>query len=884
MQMNNGNSTPRLQCTPGITRPALRASDGDNRVTQTVDGDSHITSTAYDGNGRVTLTTDGNTHTHQSQYDKAGRMTATVDGSNHTTQMQFDPAGNKTAVIDPNTHTSQYGFDELNRLTQVTDPDSNTTTCSLDAAGRATKVVSPAPTPFTTTHSFDGNGQITRLTTQDGGIVNYSYDGAGRKLTDGNGTFTYDGRGHILTATSPLGTGTASYAFSYDPAGRLTNVTEPFTLTLSYAYDNAGNQTQVIDSLGGTTSSTYDSDNFLTQRTYQGQTQTFRFDFVNNKEGWNTTLSRYNDLGGNTLVAKSVYGYDSVGQVTSLLSTDRNGATINKFVFSLDSADRVTSETDTQYGATTTTSYTYDSAGQLLPSGTQTYTYDPNGNRTGGNSGYVVTTGNQMTADLSWTYSYDGEGNLEEKDKIGSHEKWKYTYNPSNELTEVKHYDNNGSLTLTVDYTYSAFGEQIEEDVNGTPFTEFALDGWNSNMASPTGNENINVWARLDQNNHLITRYVWGDRVDQQLARIDFTPATPYWTLQDRLGSIRDVINNSGGVDDIQYDAFGNITAETQGGSAYRGWYAYSGREYDTEINLQYNHARWYDSFSGRWISQDPLGFDARDSNLYRYVNNGPTIATDPTGLDFIAVGNRAVSGSLDKGGHYSLAYFQSTDKNVVARIDNLNRERKGRTHVVTDAGCLEYPELKYPEFIDGPPARVFNNVGKVAITKKLAGMELLGDFGWRAPTLYYGTGILNFASGRYWKQTDVWISLIKYEEKAEFYYPVFDGTDAEVKATWEKMVAFAASYKYAEQTDKKNGEFSGTFKNWPLSVYAILGTNSRTFVVQTLKHVGLTLSRTNDAYWNPGDNEPNPITSGDGTSFGAWRYSNVPGKEPTRR
>jgi hypothetical protein len=30
----------------------------------------------------------------------------------------------------------------------------------------------------------------------------------------------------------------------------------------------------------------------------------------------------------------------------------------------------------------------------------------------------------------------------------------------------------------------------------------------------------------------------------------------------------------------------------------------------------------------------DPLGFDAGDSNLYRYVKNGPTNATDPSGLE----------------------------------------------------------------------------------------------------------------------------------------------------------------------------------------------------------------------------------------------------------
>src|SRR5262249_46321335 len=45
------------------------------------------------------------------------------------------------------------------------------------------------------------------------------------------------------------------------------------------------------------------------------------------------------------------------------------------------------------------------------------------------------------------------------------------------------------------------------------------------------------------------------------------------------------------------------------------------------------NRARYYDPTTQRWLSQDPLGFDAGDSNLYRYVNNAPTGATDPSGL-----------------------------------------------------------------------------------------------------------------------------------------------------------------------------------------------------------------------------------------------------------
>src|SRR5262249_50746993 len=35
----------------------------------------------------------------------------------------------------------------------------------------------------------------------------------------------------------------------------------------------------------------------------------------------------------------------------------------------------------------------------------------------------------------------------------------------------------------------------------------------------------------------------------------------------------------------------------------------------------------------GRWISEDPLGFRAGDTDLYRYVQNEPTVATDSSGL-----------------------------------------------------------------------------------------------------------------------------------------------------------------------------------------------------------------------------------------------------------
>lgn len=51
-----------------------------------------------------------------------------------------------------------------------------------------------------------------------------------------------------------------------------------------------------------------------------------------------------------------------------------------------------------------------------------------------------------------------------------------------------------------------------------------------------------------------------------------------------------------------------------------------------------------YDPSVGRWLSQDPIGFQAGDPNLYRYVGNKVTTHTDPSGLEETA----SPSGSTD--------------------------------------------------------------------------------------------------------------------------------------------------------------------------------------------------------------------------------------------
>jgi uncharacterized protein RhaS with RHS repeats len=65
---------------------------------------------------------------------------------------------------------------------------------------------------------------------------------------------------------------------------------------------------------------------------------------------------------------------------------------------------------------------------------------------------------------------------------------------------------------------------------------------------------------------------------------------------------------------------------------------------------LQWNINRWYDANVGRWISEDPIGFEAGDGNLYRYVGNNIICLWDELGLADYKEGDEDLIIKHDKG------------------------------------------------------------------------------------------------------------------------------------------------------------------------------------------------------------------------------------------
>ncbi|WP_042316071.1 RHS repeat-associated core domain-containing protein [Desulfofarcimen acetoxidans] len=95
---------------------------------------------------------------------------------------------------------------------------------------------------------------------------------------------------------------------------------------------------------------------------------------------------------------------------------------------------------------------------------------------------------------------------------------------------------------------------------------------------------------------------------------------------------VQTVAENGTVENQYDYDIFGNPTLATE---QYANTIRYAGEFYDSETGLYYLRARYYESYTGRFMSEDsytgqidsPLSL-----NLYTYCENDPINMIDPSG------------------------------------------------------------------------------------------------------------------------------------------------------------------------------------------------------------------------------------------------------------
>ena len=213
-----------------------------------------------------------------------------------------------------------------------------------------------------------------------------------------------------------------------------------------------------------------------------------------------------------------------------------------------------------------------------------------------------------------------------------------------------------GPATQIVEHTYDYLNRWVARAVDsdgdgalGSVDTYFVYDGTPGAVSldrAEVSTDNVGqIVLQFDDDAQgtpqLTHRYLWGPAVDQILADEQVTDllveGEVLWALTDHLGTVRDLAqydpatSTTTVVNHRTFTSFGELISETN--SSVDHLFAFTGRPLDTSTSLQNNLNRWYDTQTGRWLSEDPIGFAAGDMNLHRYVGNNALTRTDPSGL-----------------------------------------------------------------------------------------------------------------------------------------------------------------------------------------------------------------------------------------------------------
>ena len=644
--------------------------------------------------------------------------------------------------------TTSYWYDAAGNEIQLADPDGNQTTWQYNGLRQATVETKSALGP-SEHYRYDAAGELVQTTDRDGRAITYVYDGVGRETSedwyasvDFNGdpvgspketiSDTYDSAGRLASISDEnyVVSTTATNAYTYDDAGNVLTEAEQIpgltpTITLSSQYA-AGNRTQVAAAIGGTNDfvNNYQYNSVLGQMSQVSQTSnganavaaktaTFQYDLL----GDFSAVSRYQNADSSAnLVAQAAYGYDNAGRLTSLTYTDGNSATLLGYGWTFDPLGNISQETNTRDG---TVNYTSDSTGQLLSDGQTNYQYDTNGNRetvtTGANTAtYQTGPNNELLYDGTYTYSYDGEGNmtarwvasttspLETQPGTGDTDITRYAWDNRNRLTSVTNYATYGAApSQTVTYIYDALNRCIGETVTkssgsstSTQQTRYIYDGNKIVLQFDHAGAGTAVASDLSH------RYLWGPAVDQLMADEQVThglsqPGDVLWALTDHENSVRDLATYSNGTTTIAnhriYDAYGKLTPDAS--ATVDCLFGYTGRPFDANTRLQNNLNRWYDPTVGRWMSEDPNGYNG-GVNLYDYVGDSPLTRTDPEGR----IGTPPICAALNKE-------YTDLDKQPYACKENMcPEELQRRRDIAAKVVALrkKYLDLECDWVLDG--------------------------------------------------------------------------------------------------------------------------------------------------------------------------------------
>lgn len=607
-------------------------------------------------------------------YDRLHRPVQSLDARNRSTQLGYDGRDALTQVTDPRSLVTRYARSGLGEVGALVSPDTGTATLGHDAAGNLlTRLDSRG---VLATYSHDAMNRLTGIVYSHPELgvqrFGWTYDQVGAGFSHGIGrltsvqypaggeSFAHDAEGRVVRAVQTIvttsATVTKAVGYGYDTAGRLTSITYPSGRVLGIVH--GGGLPVALHLTAGTTTLPLVGDlSFQPSPGGAGPAQ-----------GWAWILSDGTGL-------RHDRSFDLYGRMVRYPL----GGAVRDLRY--DAADRITHYTHLEAASGTATaaaqaldqSFAYDELDRLTavltPQGSWAFGYDDNGNRTGTtytpagstprSRAYTVAPTSNRLLGLSSparSMSHDAAGNtVSDLQGFVGYTAW---HDAAGRLAQLES-SVNGSTVETTQYGYNHEGLRVlkfptsAQRCTGTPRTCTA-----QTPPRPTVYVHDTEGRLLGEYDGLTgavrREYVWLGSMPLAFVDGSTSQHNVFYIHTDHLDTPRVVLDRQGRQRwSWMAEPFGNSAPVNNplGLGAVTFNLRMPGQYFDRESGLLYNGWRVYDAGVGRYSQSDPIGL-VGGINTYAYVENRPTMLSDPLGLDSMCgPGQMAVRDPRNPGG-----------------------------------------------------------------------------------------------------------------------------------------------------------------------------------------------------------------------------------------
>ena len=652
--------------------PVFSTVEYDDFVKTVTDQNGHRKRYTQDVYGNVVKVEEFNgseTYTTTYGYDTLNRLISTTDHFGNVTQITYDFLGRKRTMDDANMGHWEYSYDDNGNLISQTDSKYQTISFAYDAINRL--ISKTYPDGSQVRYTYD-----TCPTATCGGLAGENYPiGKLLKAEDASGiqTFRYDRLGRVVQDQKSIDDGN-DYSFTrvYDALGRVSSLEYPDGDIMALTFNSMGeaetltlikpDQTQApiisnVDyNVAGQITLLQYGNGVRTDYTYSPQN--FRLQDLLTRGPGNVTLQQLH------------YAFNNVGNVTDITDS----VNTNTQHFQYDDLDRLI-QAQGSYG---THLFQYNAVGNMTRKHTASLFYQDYAHP------HAVT--QYLNGSENITYQYDPNGNLASR-RLSNSVREVLSYDYDNRLTKLERqtttscqiqpvpqdyitYTNAGTNesssgnarsrtpkeaapdleteSLPADRLNNSRPDTIIYPCDGRPHTttatiaQYVYDASGQRAVKMVGNKTTYYlgkdFEREYNGSSMLTRkaFFLGDTRVAEYELAGTSGAVPHLRFfhQDHLGSTNIVTNEQGQQTLLmEYLPYGEVKRIVGSDPVQN---TYTGQKSDSESNLMYYNARYYDPKIGRFITADPTiqsPYDPQDLNRYAYVRNNPINFIDPTGF-----------------------------------------------------------------------------------------------------------------------------------------------------------------------------------------------------------------------------------------------------------